>query len=551
MEAPPAYAEPNSSRIFGWSGNDGALDGDYKYSFEKPEKPTPSPSYEESFPIARPKYNDVFFTYTFLATVAVFACLTYESFVSSGSFGMELVDYGSISTNKMSKATKALYTLITVSTATPLLCSLALLLLAYLFPTVFILVAFLLAPLSLFAMAVSSLMAGSVFSALLLGGLGALSLLFMFQNFNRFSFSALMLKLVISAMRKYPSTILISVLSSVTTALASLAYMLAFAIIMNSRTLKDDANCPHPNGNEICLSNTSIAVLLYAVFAGCYIFQVIENTTHVVLSGIFSSWYFFDSFDSASKPKHPAIGSLKRAFTYCFGSICFGSLLVSVVQTVRVSLQLLKSKLQNARLSRNDTQNDDSPEFGLLFCFLLCIVSVLEWITSEFEYWMKWFNRYAYSYLAMYGKPYLSSARDTFEILKYKGIDILINDSLIGSAIGLYALLSMLVTALTLYLTFNTSELLHDMGPEMLVLGGVASIVICWFIVSTAINVLDVGCVTFMIGLAVDPDAFTRTDAGGASDSNIERLQAWEQMVRFYPGVRERVTLAWPQNSTV
>lgn len=540
---PPPYSEPANGRFSQWDDQE----DDYKYSFEKPEKPVPSPSYEESFPIRHPRYNDTAFTYVFVATLVVLAYVVYDSYV--------YLKYPSVASllepAKLSKPMKALYTLIAVSTLVPLVSATALLGLVYLFPTFFVVTAFLLVPLSMFSMALTSLMAGSLFSAIMFGAFGLLTLTFMFQNFNRFSFSALMIQLVVSAMRKYPSTLLISVLSSIITAAISILYMVAVTIVANARMNKDDSVCPHTNGNDVCLSNTSMAIFLFVIFSGCYIFQVVGNVTHVVLSGVFSSWYFFDANDANSKPKYPAFGSLKRALTYCFGSICFGSLLVSLVQTLRISLQVLKAKLQNRHLNYDDdNDNGSSGENGLLFCFLICLVSVLEWIASEFEYWMKWFNRYAYSYLSMYGKPYLQSARDTFEIMKYKGIDILINDSLVGTAIGLYSLLSMVITGVTLYLVFITWNIggIMEMGPEMLVLGGIGGLVICWFIVNAAINVLDVGCVTFMIGLAVDPDAFTRTNAGGATETSIQRLQAWEKLSRFYPEIRERVMLDWPEN---
>lgn len=539
MSAPPAYTEPLNGAYTDWEDTP-----DYKYSFEKPEKPVPAPAYDDAFPIETPRYNDTFFTYTFIATILGLSYMTYSAYV----FDPQLVT-AAMSTSDMSKGMKALYTLIGVSTLTPLAFSAFLLGLVYLFPMAFVLLGFLLAPLTMFGMAITSLMAGAIFPAILSTAFGCFLLAFMFQNYSRFSFSALMLKLVIAAMAKYPSTFFISMLSSLITAAIAVGYMVSMALIVNARAAKDDTTCPHTNGGDVCVSNTTIAILLFVVFSGCYIFQVLQNTVHVTLAGVFSSWYFLDTYDGNQKPRHPALGAMKRALTYCFGSICFGSLLVSIVQTIRISLQMLKSKLQNARHNRDNDNDFGSGDNGLLLCALICVVSVLEWIASEFEYWMQWFNRYAYSYLAMYGKPYLQSARDTFEILKYKGIDILINDSLISTAISLYSILAILVSAGVLALVFNANELLKEMGPEMLVIGGVGSLITCWFIVSSAINVLDVGCVTFMVGLAVDPDAFTRTNAAGASEANIRRLQFWEQMVRYYPGVRDRVTIDWPETT--
>jgi hypothetical protein len=538
MNVPPPYSEPSNGSYY--------IDDyppDYKYSFDIPEKPVPSPEYSQSFPISSPKYNDKFFTYVFLTTIILFISLTYISYNNS-------IDNSSFHLLNSSKSINALYTLIFVSIITPLLCSSVLLFVVYLFPTFFIYLAFLLVPLSLFSISITSLMTGAILPSFLFGILGFFSLLFMFQNFNRFSFSALMIKLVVNAMSKYPSTILISLLSSLITIIISILYMLSLSIIVNSRLINDDSNCPHPNGNDICISNLTILIYIFVIFSGCYILQVIQNTTYVILSGIFSSWYFFDTFDSNLKPKNPSFGSIKRTFTICFGSICFGSLLVSIVQTIRISLQILKSKLQSQRLRNNNNDDSNGGTDGLLFCMLICIVSILEWFASEFEYWMQWFNRYAYSYLSMYGKSYLKSAKDTFEILKYKGIDILINDSLISSAIFLYSILSILINSLILIIVFKSTNILKEMGPEMLVIGGLSSLIICYFIVNSIINVLDVGYVTFMIGLAIDPDAFTRTNASSVTDSSIQRLQIWEKMNVYYPGIREKVMVDWPEEET-
>lgn len=545
MSIPPPYAEPVNGR-YDYSALPPYDEGDTKWDFEIPEKPVPAPEYDDAFPINEPVYNDKVFTYIFTIVVIAFTGLAHYSYKSLSNNHT----FWDTSTNsndmgaQLTKSARYLYMFVSVTTITPLVCSTFLLLLVYLCPTAFIIISFLLVPLSLFTFAFSSFWAGAILPALLFGVLGTLMMAFMFNNFNRFSFSALMLKLVVSAMTKYPSTILVSFMSSIITAFISIVYMVSLVMIVNWRTLGDDTNCPHTNGNDVCVSTVSIFVYLFAMFSGFYIFQVLQNTTHVILAGVFSSWYFFDTYPEQSKPKTPAFGAIRRAFTYCFGSICFGSLLVSLVQTLRMSLQLVKSRLQSIRQQDNESNGDAS----LLTCFLLCFVTILEWIAREFEYWMQWFNRYAYSYLSMYGKPYLASARDTFEILKYKGMDILINDSLIGSAISFYSLLSMGITGLVLYITFQGSNL-QEMGPEMLTIGLFGGLLVAYFIVSTTINCLDVGFVTFTIGLAVDPEAFTRTDAGNATATSIERLQAWEKMNVYYPGIRERVVVDWPEEA--
>jgi hypothetical protein len=55
-------------------------------------------------------------------------------------------------------------------------------------------------------------------------------------------------------------------------------------------------------------------------------------------------------------------------------------------------------------------------------CCVGCIASMIEW-----------FNKYAYIEISLYGKAYIPAARDTWRLMKDRGIDALINDSLVGT----------------------------------------------------------------------------------------------------------------------
>jgi hypothetical protein len=41
-------------------------------------------------------------------------------------------------------------------------------------------------------------------------------------------------------------------------------------------------------------------------------------------------------------------------------------------------------------------------------------------------------RRYAYIEIALYGKPYIAAAKDTWRLFKDRGVDALINDSLVA-----------------------------------------------------------------------------------------------------------------------
>ena len=110
-------------------------------------------------------------------------------------------------------------------------------------------------------------------------------------------------------------------------------------------------------------------------------------------------WYFRDK---GQIPDDVVKGSLIRACTTSFGSICFGSLLVAIITTIRIIAE-------SAARSRNNNI------FVRLFCcFVACILRVMEDI-------LNYFNRYAYTFVSIYGEAYIPSAKRAFKLFAHYG----------------------------------------------------------------------------------------------------------------------------------
>jgi hypothetical protein len=93
---------------------------------------------------------------------------------------------------------------------------------------------------------------------------------------------------------------------------------------------------------QMCDTNPPNALLVIGlVFACFWTQQVIENIMHVTTAGVVGSWWF-NAMADPSYCSPTLTSSLTRSLTYSFGSICFGSLLVAIIQT-----------LERARYSRN------------------------------------------------------------------------------------------------------------------------------------------------------------------------------------------------------
>ena len=109
--------------------------------------------------------------------------------------------------------------------------------------------------------------------------------------------------------------------------------------------------------------------------------QVFQNTIHVTIAGVVSTWWFAPQ-DANSFCSLAIKDSFVRATTTSFGSICFGSLLVAIVET-------LKALVENVR---QDSERDGCEAF--LLCIVDCLLGCLE---DMLEY----FNKFAYIYVGM------------------------------------------------------------------------------------------------------------------------------------------------------
>lgn len=134
---------------------------------------------------------------------------------------------------------------------------------------------------------------------------------------------------------------------------------------------------------------------------------------HVTVSGVVASWYMATDRLGGS----PTVQSLKRAMTTSFGSICLGSLLVALVQLLR---EMLESSRRQA----------DSAVAMFILCCLSCCMAWIEALVELFNHW-------AFVYVAIKGLDFKSAARETWQLVKHKGLDALVNMNLTSQASGL------------------------------------------------------------------------------------------------------------------
>lgn len=227
----------------------------------------------------------------------------------------------------------------------------------------------------------------------------------------RIPFSALMLKTSIDISKKYGHVFTVSAIGG----LLATAFGAWFSVTMVAVYVKWEPNANNPQcANGGCSQAKVIGLMVFITFAMYWISEWLKNTIHTVIAGVYGSWYFC----AHNFPKDATRASAKRALTHSFGSICFGSLLVAIVQFLR----------QLCSVARQQSMNDGGAAGMIgyaIFCILGCLLSILEWA-------LEFLNRYAFCHIALYGKPYLEAAKDTWKMIKDRGIDALINVSIAG-----------------------------------------------------------------------------------------------------------------------
>ncbi|KAH3900307.1 Pns1p SCDLUD_003279 [Saccharomycodes ludwigii] len=328
---------------------------------------------------------------------------------------------------------------------------------------------------------------------------------------HRIPLAVAILRTVMDVIKWYPFTIFTAFLGSIISA----AFAFFFSLVVVACYMKYDPKSNNPGcnaGGGSCSNSKLIGMLFITFFCGFYISEVIKNVLHSTISGIYGCWYYMAKSDQGP-PKWPAWGSFKRSITYSFGSICFGSLIVSIIETFRAILQVIKNVV---------ISGSQWAQIGFM---------IIDWVIGFFNWLASYFNHYAYSYIALYGKSYLRSAKETWNMMREKGFDALINDNLVNIAIGLYSMFVSYMCALFafLYLRFTKPSYNSSGGftAPLIAFSFVIALQICNIINET----IRSGVATFFIALANDPEVFQK--------SYPERF---DEIFRAYPDVLKKLS---------
>mmetsp|Transcript_7002 Transcript_7002/g.12596 ORF Transcript_7002/g.12596 Transcript_7002/m.12596 type:complete len:720 (-) Transcript_7002:225-2384(-) len=160
------------------------------------------------------------------------------------------------------------------------------------------------------------------------------------------------------------------------------------------------------------LSGAGIAVVLAFILSLHWTNQVINGVVRTTIAGVIGTWWF-SPLEASSFCSSAVRDSLARSLTYSFGSICFGSLIVAIIETLR-------AWLRGASRQRN----------AIVRLIAQCL---LLWIERIVQY----FNKWAFVYVGLYGYSYLEAGKSVMTLFRDRGWTAIISDNLVNRMLGL------------------------------------------------------------------------------------------------------------------
>ncbi|XP_061169653.1 choline transporter-like protein 2 isoform X2 [Saccostrea echinata] len=210
------------------------------------------------------------------------------------------------------------------------------------------------------------------------------------------------------------------------------------------------------SGSEFCafLKNQEENFVLYSqifnLFMMFWLVNFVIALGQMTLAGAFASYYW--AFEKPKDiPAFPILSSLWRCFRYHLGSLAFGSLIIAIVQMIRVALEYVDAKLKGK-------ENPVAKFF--VKCLKCCF-----WCLEKF---LKFLNKNAYILIAAHGKNFCTSAKNAFMLIMRNIVRVVVIDKVTDFLLFVSKLVVVAFAAATSYFFFDGRiEFLASFTPSL------------------------------------------------------------------------------------
>jgi len=252
-----------------------------------------------------------------------------------------------------------------------------------------------------------------------------------------------------------------------------------------------------------CKIETNAGPIIGIVFGMFFVLDwgciVVNNIVSVTVAGAVASWKIRTTTPCMT------MTAWLRAVTLNLGSICFGSLIVAILETIKQTLNFIASIFGN---SGN--------------CCAACIVGCVACCVGCIENAIQIFNRYAYVYVGVHGYSFITAGKHVTEMFAQKGWSMIVNDDLTGNVLWLGKIA---VGALSAWMGWGLAKhnadgsLSNISEPEWIV--GFGAFLIGYAVCNVFMNVISGSVATIFVLWAEDPfgwqvshpDAYEKLDS--------------------------------------
>jgi len=226
-----------------------------------------------------------------------------------------------------------------------------------------------------------------------------------------------------------------------------------------------------------CNNDVNGIVVFLFLLSLYWTLQIIKNVVHVTVAGTVGTWWW-SPLEASSCCSSAVRSSYGRAMTYSFGSICLGSLIVAIVQTIKTILQQMRDA-------------DD----GILHCIAECCIGCLESI-------LELFNSFAFVYVGIYGYSFIDAAKAVINLFKERGWETIITDNLTSFVLTMVCLGNGVVVGGIVALICYSMGL--NVGGAAFFIGLLFGVVLTQIVMGVVASAVD----TVIVCYAEDPNAF-------------------------------------------
>ncbi|CAE6456401.1 unnamed protein product [Rhizoctonia solani] len=432
------------------------------------------------------KINDIPFLILFIAQFLGFAAVSgiaLSSWVSNGSLssggvggsrqGGTNVTLNSLVLGTFNQSPSHTVYLLLFVTAAGLVFSTVYLLLVRAFTSVILEVTLVLSVVANIAIAVYYWVTKYYSGAIIFTIIAVFGILAYFGMRSRIPLASLMLQVVMDVSKHHKSVYVVAFSGLIVQAALSVWFVFT-TIATYAKWTPNNATCQ--NGSS-CSSGTVTGLIFFELFSYLWTSQVIGNVCLATMAGgPYGGWYYFGPSNMGQMPENPSLSAFVRASTLSLGSIAFGSLIVTLLELLRIILNSIRA----------NAAESGSPVEAALAC---CAAS-------------------------LYGKPYIPAAKDTWRLFKDRGIDALINDSLTGIAMTWGAYLVGLLCSLFAYVYLRLTNPAYNVDGQY-----TAPVLLFAFVIGlqcslTLASAIEAGVSTIFVGLGEDPHVLAERSPG-------------------------------------